>query len=243
VGVDWEDTLMVSEIKTSGHDVAPWSPKFDAFGYGDQMQWSMLVTGARRCLYAWEDRLGEPGNFSVGELHTEWVFFDETRAAQLREVALAFLAELDEAREDDADPSIDEALDVLAVNYLRFLDMENEGKTAKEGVWAQMTALLADVPTLSQESALARVTWTRGGPVTSEKTSEVESVDEEAAKLSAGHVFAKLHAARTKLAAVEREWAEVLAAHTTTEKVTETVTTTKRDNLRVTAVKTKEMAA
>lgn len=244
VGVDWEDTLLISELKTDGQDIAPWTDRFDSKGYLFQMTWGMRVSGARKCLYGWEIREGSrQDGFRPGELRFDWIHYDEKLAATLEQVALEFLAELDAARENDADPAIDDALDVLAVNYLRFLDMENEGKAAKEGVWAQLKALLADVPTLSQESALARVTWTRGGPVTSEKTTEVESVDEEAAKLSAGHVFAKLHAARTKLAAVEREWAEVLAAHTTTEKVTETVTTNKRDNLRVTAVKQKEMAA
>lgn len=85
VGVDFDGNLLLSEIKTSGHDIAPGTAKYADVGYLLQMIWGMRITGARRCLYVWEqhdgnwqDRGGdylEPAPLHAQPL-TEWIEYD-----------------------------------------------------------------------------------------------------------------------------------------------------------------------
>lgn len=162
VGVDFDGELVVSEIKTAGKDIAPGTEAFDAKGYLAQMIWVMVVTGARRCLYAHEYRLDSlGGGFEPGLLRFWWIDWDEALAAELVEIADAFLADMDAAAAGELDePVIDEELDTLAVNYLRGLDLEKQAKDLKEPAYRAMFELLDAGEPVVQESSLARVSFT-----------------------------------------------------------------------------------
>lgn len=239
------DGLEIAEYKTAGRDIAPGTTAYEETGYFIQKVWAMRVLGARRCLYGAEDRITVPGGFEAGGLRFWWIDWDaaaQALAVRLEALAREFLAALDKAASEDWEqPEIDDELDTLGVNYIRFRDMESEGKRAKEAAGAQIKALLADRASFSQESTLARITWTRGG----ESTSTVESrvVDVEAAKLTRGDLAAKLHAATRKAESAQRaldkvqaEWQVVLDSCTTT--VIEQVVRPVRENLTITAPRT-----
>lgn len=176
IGVDFDGDLVLSEIKTDGKEIPIGSEKFEEHGYRCQMTWGMRVTGARRFLYAWEQRLGSRREgFRPGTLHFDWFEYDEGLAAELERIATEFLAALDAAAaEPFVEPVIDEAVDTHAVNYLRGLDMEKQGKALKE---SEYRALLE--AGVSQESPLARVTFTPAKPAA---VLDVEEVDFEAAR-------------------------------------------------------------
>jgi YqaJ-like viral recombinase domain len=253
---EFADMLLLSEVKTSGHDIAPGTTKFDEVGYLFQMIWGMRVTGARKCLYAWEqhnrdwqDRGGE--YFEPAPLHEEplfvWIDYDERIAVRLEQVALEFLAELDAARialdAGDA-PAYDDELDTLAFNVIKFRSAEGEATKAKEKAWGELKVALADKATFSQESPLARISWTRGGTVEETRDDTVEVVDEEAAKASRADVWAALHGAEKRSESAARtlekrraEWAAVLEQHTTVVPTKVTASKTVRPNLTVTEVK------
>lgn len=171
IGVDFDDALIVSEIKTSGKPLPLGSLELARKGYVHQMQWVMHVTGAVRCRFVVEERIEvAKGVFVPGPLHEDWVDRDEVAIAELVKVADAFLTELDRQREEGA-PVIDEELDTHAVNYLRALELEREAKALKAPAWAAMLAAAK-----SQVSALARVTYSPPKPV------EVEDIDYAAAR-------------------------------------------------------------
>lgn len=206
IGVEFNLDLCVSEIKTSGKDIRRGTPAYDETGYELQMQWSMWVTGAARCLYVFEERINVAGGFAAGPRHIVWVDRNEAIIAALVKRAEEFLAELDRQREDGA-PVIDEVLDTHAVNYLRGLAAEKAGKELKESAYAAIVAAGK-----SQESPLARVTYT---PEMAGEVVDVAVIDEDAAKAARMDLWAKVHAARQKHAAAEREWVEHLAGFTT----------------------------
>lgn len=197
LGVDFDGELVLSEIKTAGVPIPIGSEAYEQKGYHAQKVWQMRVTGARRCLYAWEIRDGSPRDgFSAGELRFEWCEYDEGLAVELERIATEFLSALDAAAaEPFEEPVIDEQVDTHAVNYLRGLDMEKQGKALKESAYR---ALLA--AGVSQESPLARVTFTPGKPAA---VVEVEEVDFGAARATAegAALFESLQAA-------ERAWNE-----------------------------------
>lgn len=170
VGVDFDDELIVSEIKTAGYDLPPGSEALAAKGYVHQIQWVMHVTGAVRCRFVVEERIEVAGGFVAGPLHEYWIERDDDAIAELVEIADAFLAELDRQREEGA-PGIDEELDTHAVNYLRALELEKEAKALKAPAWAAMLAAAK-----SQVSALARITYSPP------KSVEVEDIDYAAAR-------------------------------------------------------------
>ncbi len=252
VGVDFDGELVVSEIKTAGKDIAPGTDAYRSKGYEAQMVWVMRVTGARRCLYAWEQRLTLSGlqGFEPGELKFEWVEWNETLAARLERIADDFLAALDAAAaEPVTEPGervIDEELDTLAVNYLRGLDLEKQAKDLKDPAYRQMFELLDAGEPVVQESALARVSFT---PAVVEERAVIE-LDQVRAKAEApAGLYERLEQAEDDLRqaqeAVERE-AALVAAHE--EKYGAQTGTTqvvvKKATLRVTAAKeTKEIKA
>lgn len=238
VGVNWDDELMVSEIKTSKFDISPVGEKFREIGYRSQMVWSMRVTGARRCLYAWEqhDDVWEERGGQFREprpLHAEpqweWIEYDEQLAAELEAIAVEFLADLDAirvARDGGDGPAVDEVLDTLAVNVLRFRDMESEGKKAKESAWAELQDALAKLGAdFSQESPLARITYTAavGGTV--------DAVDEEAAREADPKLWASVERAEKALAKKRAEWTAHAAGFM------KSVRSVKKAGLTVTSVK------
>lgn len=235
LGVNFDDELSVAEIKTAGVDIRLGSEAFKSKGYDVQMTWAMFVTGARRCLYATEQRIDAGGQFHAGEQSFEWFDFDPVLALDLEQVAVEFLAELDAARaarDAGEGPVVDEELDTLAVNLLRFREMEAEGKRAKEAAWSEMQALLsARGGDFSQESTLARITYTAASETT------VDQVDNDAA-IDASETSRKrwesLLRARAALAKKEAAWAEYSG------KFVREVASTRKPNLTVMSVKQKE---
>ncbi|WP_022886401.1 YqaJ viral recombinase family protein [Glaciibacter superstes] len=248
--------LLLAEDKTSGYDIAPGTQKFDEVGYLIQMIWGMRVTGARRCLYVWEqhdkdwqDRGAE--HFEPAPLRAEplyaWIDYNELLAARAEKVALEFLAELDAARaalEAGDGPSYDDELDTLAFNVIKFRSAEGEATRAKETAWAELKVKLSDRASFSQESPLARITWTRGGFVEETREGSITFVDEEAAKASRADVWAALHAAEKRAESAARslekrraEWAAVLEEHTSQVPSKLTTSKTVRESLTVTEVK------
>lgn len=252
VGMDFDEQLLVEEVKTAGMDVSVGSPSYVKKGYGPQQQWSMRVIGARRSLFAWEERIEvAPGKFEAGALRFEWVEWDDALAAELEAIAVAFFEAYDAAIAAGGVvvAEVDEELDTLAVNYLVAKDKEIEGKKAKETAWAGLKKGLADHAKFSQESPLARITWTRGGTVDGTPT-VLESlvVDEGGARAAFPDAFADLEKANAsvrranqRLAKAQAAVDEVFARFTRTESVTVTEKVTVRENLTVTAVKNKEM--
>lgn len=74
---------VISEIKTSGKplDTIP-------IHYRRQIQWQLHVTGAEKCLFAYELRLEGPEGFVPGfDVRTQWVERDEAMIAGLLQVA------------------------------------------------------------------------------------------------------------------------------------------------------------
>lgn len=205
IGVDFDGSIVISEIKTSGKDIRRGTPAYVETGYELQMQWAMWVTGADRCLFVFEERLAVDGRFGPGQLYTEWVPRDEGIITGLLGVGDAFLAELDRQREDGA-PVIDEELDTHAVNYLRAIDEEKRWGDLKRDHYAAVVAAGK-----SQESPLARVTYTAEKPG---EVLEVEEVDYDAAR--ATHFGAALFA---ELQSVTARWNEHLQNFISTKQV------------------------
>lgn len=223
VGVNWDGDLMISEIKTAEKDIAPGTQGYVAKGYLAQKVWQMRVTGARRCLYATEYRVPVVGGFEPGGRRFWWTEWDEDAqalAVKLEAIADDFLAALDAAAgEEYVPPVVDDRLDTLAVNLLRFREMEAEAKRAREAVWAELLeAVQAAGGPVSQVSALARVTFTPGKPSVEQKP------DVEAAKLADPKLFAEV-------TALSKRWNAHVASFT------KEVPTVGKPNLTVTAVK------
>ncbi len=157
--------LLGSEIKTAGMDVSTTSAAFEKKGYLYQCVWAMVVTGARRWLYAWESRDGDmEGGFEAGEVHFEWIVWDdmiEILAAQLVVEAEEFLAALDAAAaEAYVEPDVDDQVDTHAVNYLRFISLEKEAAAAKVAEYDAILATVGEREQFQQEGESARVTLT-----------------------------------------------------------------------------------
>ena len=77
------DHTVIAEMKTSGKplDSIP-------IRYRRQMMWQLHVTGAERCLFAWELRLEGPEGFVPDfDIHTQWVERDEDMISGLVKVA------------------------------------------------------------------------------------------------------------------------------------------------------------
>ena len=226
VGVDFDDQIVVSEIKTCGHALPVGSAALDEKGYLLQIQWVMHVTGAVRCLLVVEERISVAGGFVEGPRAADWIDRDDAAIRELIEVADGFLAELDRQREHGA-PVIDERVDTHAVNYLRGLAAEKDGKALKESAYRALIAA-----GISQESPLARVTFTPGKPDT-----EFDDVviDLDAAAAAHPKETAQLQRARARVAKLQAEWDALAAQHTKTVR-----TVTKGSAPRVTVTAGKE---
>ena len=76
------DHKLIGEFKTGGKE--PSLP----IHYRRQIQWQLYVTGAERCVYAYEQRFGEPGAFYPAfDLHVEVVERDDKEIRKLIAVA------------------------------------------------------------------------------------------------------------------------------------------------------------
>jgi len=213
VGVDFDDQIVLSEIKTCGTLLPLGSPELAAKGYIDQILWCMHVTGAVRCALAVEERLYVRGAregeavFAPGEQTVEWVERDEARIVELVKIADEFLAELDRQREDGA-PEIDEEIDTHALNYLRGLSAEKEGKALKEAAYKALVAA-----GVSQESPLARVTFSPGKAA---EEYEDEVVDLAAAEAAHPKETEALKRAKARVEKLQGEWDALANKHTVT---------------------------
>lgn len=215
VGADFDDNIVLSEIKTSGVLLPVGSKALDDKGYLLQVQWCMHVTGAVACLLVVEQRVEVPGAregesvFDVGPTAEDWIYRDEAVIDDLVAVADAFLAELDRQREG-GEVAFDEQVDTHAVNYLRGLAAEKEGKALKESAYRA----LIDAG-VSQESPLARVTFTPGKP-------DVEFddvvIDLDAAAAAHPKETAALERAKARVVKLQAEWDAIAEAHTTRVK-------------------------
>ena len=208
VAVDFAGDLVLSEIKTGAarYDLAPGGADYAEKGYGFQIQWCHRVIGAKRTIYSWEGRQGAPGKFEPTPVQHAWVERDDELIARMDAVADEFLALLDQmAAEPFVEPDIDEHLDTLAVNVLRGRELEAEAKGLKEPAWKELQEKLTErgVP-FSQESPLARITFTPGEP------SESEVPDVEAAKAADPALFAEVQA-------LSKRWNEHQAQYRKTE--------------------------
>jgi hypothetical protein len=227
VGEDFDGNPVISELKTAGMDIAPGTEAYDRKGYYIQKVWGMRVMRALRCLYGWEYRLDTPDGFVPGLLQFQWIEWDaraQKLAAELEVLARKVLAALDAAAgEEYVAPVVDDELDTLAVNLLRFREMEADGKRAKEATWSQLlTRLTEGGAAVSQESALARVTFTPGEDTTD------EVLDAQAAKDANPTLFVEVQA-------LSKRWNEHAAGFK------KTVTVPGKPHLTVTSVKTKEV--
>lgn len=241
VGADFDGALQLGEYKTSGHDLTPGTPTFERTGYLEQMTWAMLVAGARRCLFIWEERLGTPETgFEAGRQFEHWIEFDEALAKRLITIAKRFFTALDKKRAEVeagniSAPVVDPVLDVLAIDVLAGRREEAAGKRKKETAWKKLQAELADRDELTQRSSAAQVTWVPGA----ESTVPTRFVDSVGAQSAHPVAWAAVEAARAQLAKVEQYWAECLAEFTTTADQP----VTSKPSLTVTEVKTKGDAA
>jgi len=128
VGEDLFGEIVLAEVKTSKHDLKPGSERFEASGYYDQMQWQMLVCGAARTLFVWEQHDDEWPTPTPFPHQVEWIDRDDDRIEYLRAVADEFLAELDGSK-----PFTDRELqrirvqaDKFALHRLRAAEAEQE---------------------------------------------------------------------------------------------------------------------
>lgn len=88
--------ISLSELKTTKHDLRPGTGKFLESGYEDQIQWEMLVTGAERVLFVWEqhDDVWEPWPTPYPP-QAVWIERDQTRIDKLVEFAHEMLEAVD----------------------------------------------------------------------------------------------------------------------------------------------------
>lgn len=230
IGVNFDEELTVSEIKTDGEELVPWSAGFVKKGYLVQVLWVMRVIGARRAMFATEQRLGSRAEgFRPGPRHFEWIEYDEKLVAELVALADRFLTALDAAAADDWEPGAeeyDEVIDTHALNYSIGLQAEKDGKALKEAAYRELVAAGK-----SQESPMFRVTFT---PAKAGAVVVVEDTDFEAARAAdEGGLLAALQAAQ---AAWDAHCDGFRSSRQTTGKGTAARVT-------VTAVKQKEQAA
>lgn len=208
ISEDWDGRIVLDEIKTCGHALPKGSDALAKKGYEWQMQWGCYVLDAIGCHLTVEVRLGTPrSGFEPGERTREWFPRDDSMIAQLIEIADLVLAAMDA---EPVEEVIDEEMDTHAVNYLRAIDEEKRWTALKQDSYRAVVAAGK-----SQESPLARITFT---PEKAGELVDVVVIDEEAAKAARMDLWAKVHAARQKHAAVEREWVEHLAGFTTVTK-------------------------
>lgn len=216
VGVDFDELLEISEIKTGGYRYFGHAGMVDK-GYLVQMVWGMYVTGAWRCRYEFETREQHPmGGFAPGSVYAEWVVLDEhlDLLERLIDTADAALAVID-AYADGERPSIREDVDLEAVRYLHAVDevkrtkpIEMQAKAARVAAEVaksdafEAVRALAGAGELVQESPFARVT--KRADV--EEDSDVREVDEQ---------HPDVVAARSAVVDAQAALAAVMEMHTT----------------------------
>lgn len=165
VGINFDEELLISEIKTSKNNLNPAGDHFGKTGYWYQMQWQMYVTGARRCLFVWEqhndDWSGWPSRAPepiFAEPQYVWIDRDDREIERLITLADGFLREYDSVY---ATQEEDPQLANLAERYIRTLRAESSFSQAKREIWDSLHKHLHDkgADTYRPTSGL-KVTWT-----------------------------------------------------------------------------------
>lgn len=243
VGENFDGELQIAEIKTHGpeQDISIGGADYDKKGYFAQKVWQLRVIGARRCLYATEERLPDSTWFRPGKQRFDWISWDDpgvqVMVRKLETIADNFLAALDKAASEPFDgPVIDEEIDTLAVNYLRGLELEKQAKDLKEPAYRELFERLDAGEVVVQESPLARVSFT---PATVEEqpvfdADLVRAADEAPEGLyeRLGETLAAATSAELEYQAAQR----AVAAHEAKYRVQTGTTSvvTKKASLRVT---------
>lgn len=201
--------LDLLEVKTSKHDLDPWTPGgyFQRTGYWQQVQWQLYVMGAQRCLFVWEqhdDAWPDPQPVDL-EPKWAWIERDDQEVAAMVADADHFLAELELARSRAGlEPEAADAdLDALGATVVAARRAEATAKAEREGAWKRLLAGLGDRPSFSQVG-LSRVTWTN------EQVEEVVPDPEAALEAPGGRELYEAHQA-ARLA-----WEQHQARFTTT---------------------------
>lgn len=162
-----EAELVLAEIKTSKHDLDPERGYFPTTGYFEQMQWQMLVTGAQRTLFVWEqhddDWLNGPNPLEL-EPRFAWIDRDEATIAKMIAAADLFLAERDAAELDrefggTGETATNVEIEALGVAVLSAREEAKVAKARLEAPWIRLQTLLAKTDSFSQKTGLAQVTW------------------------------------------------------------------------------------
>lgn len=216
--------ILVSEIKTSKHDLTPGrldadrvlyeinrAGHFASTGYYDQMQWQMHVTGATVTLFAWEghddDWSGWPERGpKPTQIQHAWIPLDTMRVNELIEIYTTFMAEVAEARakveatgeRPDAEAELPEEEAELARIVIEARTEEAAAKAKREAAWKRLQEIATERgEDFRAASGDVRVSWT-----TSRKM--VPVFNEEAARAKAPAVF--------------RRFEEIKARYTTEEE-------------------------
>lgn len=206
IAQEFDGSLVLDEVKTCGHPLPKGSAELAAKGYEWQMQWCCHVTGAGGSWLTVELRHGTPREgFTAGERTREFFPRDEAMIAEMVAIADLVLTAMDA---EPVEEVIDEAVDTHAVNYLRGLSAEKEGKALKETAYAALIAA-----GVSQESPLARVTFTPGKPG-GEFVDEV--IDLDAAAAAHPKETAALERAKARVEKLQAEWDALANEHTKT---------------------------
>lgn len=101
-GLYWRDGIItIAEIKTSKHWLEPGTEAFLQSPYMAQVQWQMMVADVMECLFVWEVREGQPGDFKPGQRGHAWIERDQGHIDELVMIADQFLEELDNGSTDD----------------------------------------------------------------------------------------------------------------------------------------------
>ncbi len=207
---------VISEIKTSKDDlnpgllndervlvqIEPGSP-FDRKGYFIQMQWSMLVMNASRCLFVWEQHNGqvdpETKTFTpAGIPQYAWIERDQkTIDALVENVASKALAEIDAARAQLKVNELPPASElpgedvVLAMQVLRARDAAAVAKKSWDQAWNTLTAKYVGEgkPDMKVDIGDAYFTVSTSTPAPKVTTEQV--FDEEAARRKAPALMAR----------------------------------------------------
>lgn len=154
-GLHLKDGMVsIAEIKTSKHDLHPAGDHFARANYMAQCQWQMYCAGddVTELLFAWEQRLGEPGEFEAGELNFEWIERDQSHIERLIALADGFLAELDGEADDPDDYA------QLVSEYLRHKSHADHSLEAAALVAEQIRGLIGDREQFSIATTYGKVT-------------------------------------------------------------------------------------
>ncbi len=252
-GVDFDEQLVLAEIKTSKNDVRPGTPKFERAGYYFQMQWQMYCTGARRVLYVVEQHNDDWSGWDLTDrstwllatgpkpapIWTGWIERDDSVIAEMIRYADGALAELDMARAAISDageePAVGDA-DVAEIARLRGRVLvarksEAAAKAEKEAAWKgllELGAKLGDFTDAGDDGSVRFV-----APV----AEQVSVPDAAAAQTAHPKEWTQLERARKRLEDLEGSWAVLQEQHMTTEK------RVGKPSLTVTAARAKKSGA